>query len=294
MNDQAQTLRTITSRFPDPNFVPGGKNRKQRHCLAVTGGKGGVGKSNLALNLSLELGDLGNKVGLLDADFGLANIDLLCGVLPEFHLGHVVAGLKELGNITIPLSDNVDLIPGGSGIEELANFSLISRPHIFDQLREMEEAQDFMLIDTAAGIAENVSSVVAAASKILIVVTPEPTSIVDAYATIKVILRHSPGKPIAVIVNNVRGVGDAEHVFQSIDAAVRSFLNHRVEFLGMVPHDAQVQDAIREQIPVVRYAPDAPASRAIRLIAKQLHKHEPYESRLDEVRSFWEMLGKND
>jgi flagellar biosynthesis protein FlhG len=158
----------------------------------------------------------------------------------------------------------------------------------------MEESQDFMLIDTAAGIAENVSSVVTAASKILIVVTPEPTSIVDAYATIKVILRHAPGKAISVVVNNVKGVGDAEHVFQSIDAAVRSFLNHRVEFLGMVPHDSQVQDAIREQIPVVRYAPDAPASRALRLIAKQLHKHEPYESRLDEVRSFWEMLGKND
>lgn len=253
-----------------------------------------MGKSNLALNLALELGELGNKVGLLDADFGLANIDLLCGVLPEFHLGHVVAGLKELSNITIGLSDNVDLIPGGSGIEELANFSLISRPHIFDQLREMEETQDFMLIDTAAGIAENVSSVVAAASKILIVVTPEPTSIVDAYATIKVILRHSPGKAISVVVNNVKGVGDAEHVFQSIDAAVRSFLSHRVEFLGMVPHDAQVQDAIREQIPVVRYAPDAPASRALRLIAKQLHKHESYESNIDEVRSFWEMLGKND
>lgn len=294
MNDQAQTLRTITSRLPDTNFVPGGRTRKQRHCLAITGGKGGVGKSNLALNLALELGDLGNKVGLLDADFGLANIDLLCGVLPEFHLGHVVAGLKEVSNITIPLSDYVDLIPGGSGIEELANFSLISRPHIFDQLREMEETQDFMLIDTAAGIAENVSSVVAAASKILIVVTPEPTSIVDAYATIKVILRHSPGKPIAVVVNNVRGVGDAEHVFQSIDAAVRSFLSHRVEFLGMVPHDPAVQEAIREQISVVRYAPEAPASRAIRLIAKQLHKHEPYESKLDEVRSFWEMLGKND
>ena len=280
--------------MPDTNFVPGGRTRKQRHCLAITGGKGGVGKSNLALNLALELGDLGNKVGLLDADFGLANIDLLCGVLPEFHLGHVVAGLKEVSNITIPLSDYVDLIPGGSGIEELANFSLISRPHIFDQLREMEETQDFMLIDTAAGIAENVSSVVAAASKILIVVTPEPTSIVDAYATIKVILRHSPGKPIAVVVNNVRGVGDAEHVFQSIDAAVRSFLSHRVEFLGMVPHDPAVQEAIREQISVVRYAPEAPASRAIRLIAKQLHKHEPYESKLDEVRSFWEMLGKND
>jgi flagellar biosynthesis protein FlhG len=124
-------------------------------------------------------------------------------------------------------------------------------------------------------------------------VTPEPTSIVDAYATIKVLLRHSPGKRISIVVNNVKGVGDAEHVFQSIDAAVRSFLDHYVEFLGMIPHDPQVQDAIREQVPVVRAAPDAPASRAIRLIAKQLHREDRGSSSV-EVNSFWEAISKND
>lgn len=249
-----------------------------------------MGKSNLALNLALELGHLGKSVALLDADFGLANVDLLCGVLPNFHLGHVIAGIKQLAEIAIPLAPNVDLIPGGSGIEELANFSISSKPNLFAQVREMEDTLDFMLVDSAAGIAENVSSVVAAASEVIIVVTPEPTSIVDAYATIKVILRHSPGKPISIVVNNVKGVGDAEHVFQSIDAAVRSFLDHHAEFLGMIPHDSQVQDAIREQTPVVRAAPDSPASRAIRLIAKQLSKGGGSV----EVSSFWEALSKDD
>jgi flagellar biosynthesis protein FlhG len=290
MNDQAATLRTIASRRPGET-AHGAYSEKQRRCIAITGGKGGVGKSNLAVNLSLELGLLGNTVGLLDADFGLANADLLCGVLPKFHLGHVIAGLQPLNAITIPLSANVDLIPGGSGIEDLANFSFTSRPHILAQIREMEDSLSFMLIDSAAGIADNVSGVVSAASEVIIVVTPEPTSIVDAYATIKVILRHSPAKPISIVVNNVRGVGDAEHVFQSIDAAVRSFLDHHVEFLGMIPHDSQVQDAIREQVPVVRNAPDCPASRAIRLIAKQLHKSERKSA---EVSSFWEALTKND
>jgi flagellar biosynthesis protein FlhG len=289
MNDQAATLRTITSRWSGATL----RSNRARRCIAITGGKGGVGKSNLALNLSLELGQLGNKVGLIDADFGLANIDLLCGVLPKFHLGHVIAGIKPLDEIAISLSENVDLIPGGSGIEELCNFSLTSKPHVFEQVREMENSLGFMLIDSAAGIGESVSGVIAASSEVIIVVTPEPTSIVDAYATIKVLLRHSPGKAISVVVNNVKGVGDAEHVFQSIDAAVRSFLDHHVEFLGMIPHDAQVQDAIREQTPVVRAAPDAPASRAIRLIAKQLHR-EDRSSTSVEVSSFWEALSKND
>jgi flagellar biosynthesis protein FlhG len=294
MNDQATTLRTMASSAMAANMISNSApGTKPRRCLAVTGGKGGVGKSNLSVNLALELGSLGNRVGLIDADFGLANIDLLCGVVPEYHLGHVIAGLKELEEVTIGLSKNVALIPGGSGIEELANSSITSRPHIFAQMRQMEENLDYMLIDTAAGIADNVSGVLASASEIIIVVTPEPTSIVDAYATIKVILRHSPTRPIAIVVNNIVGIGDAEKVFQSISSAVFGFLNRHVDFLGMIPYDPQVKEAIREQTPVVRYAPQSPASRAIRLIAKQLNRQDRTDHRPSEIQSFWEMLAKN-
>jgi len=294
MEDQATTLRTIASTASAIKLMSRStQNSKQRRCLAITGGKGGVGKSNLAVNLAIELGALGNQVGLLDADFGLANVDLLCGVSPKFHLGHVVAGLKNLNDVMLELADNVKLIPGGSGVEELANFSLASRPQIFAQVRAMEEELNFMLVDTAAGIAENVSGVLSSASEVIIVVTPEPTSIVDAYATIKVILRHSPGKPISVVINNIIGIGDAEQIFQSISAAVRGFLDHHVEFLGMIPHDLQVQEAVREQVPVVQYAPNSPASRAIRLIAKQLNKQIRDTSNPSKVQSFWDMLAKN-
>lgn len=280
-----------------PALELGGKitpaSSKQMRCIAITGGKGGVGKSNLAVNLALELGSLSNRVTLLDADFGLANADLLCGVSPKFHLGHAIAGLKELDEITIRLSEKVSLIPGGSGVEALANFSLASKPHILAQLQAMEKSQDFMLIDTAAGIAENVLGVLISASEVIITVTPEPTSIVDAYATIKVILRHSPAKPISIVINNVVGVGDAEQVFQPISAAVHGFLNHRVEFLGMIPHDQQVPEAIREQIPIVQYAPGSPASRAIRLIAKQLHNQKLTGFKLSKAQSFWDTLAQN-
>lgn len=293
MNDQATTLRTMASNTSTVNLINrSAQTTKKRRCLAITGGKGGVGKSNLAVNLALELGLLGNQVALLDADFGLANDDLLCGISPKFHLGHVVAGFKELTEVTVALSENVRLIPGGSGVEELATFSIASRPHIFEQMREMEENLDFMLIDTAAGIGESVAGVLSSAEEVIIVVTPEPTSIVDAYATIKVILRHSPGKPISLVINNIVGIGEAEQVFQSFNAAVRGFLDHFVSFLGMIPHDSQVSEAIREQVPVTQYAPNAPASRAIRLIAKQLHKQSRHDSGSAEVRSFWNMLAK--
>jgi len=280
--------------MPGMRLAPNEANgTRRRRTLAITGGKGGVGKSNLAVNLALELGMLGDRVLLLDADFGLANVDLLCGVLPTFHLGHVVAGIKEISDITIDLSENVELIPGGSGVEELANLSVSARPQLLEKMRETEKNINFMLIDTAAGIADNVSGVLASASEIIVVVTPEPTSIVDAYATIKVILRTTLNKPIFVVINNVVGIGDAEQVFQSISSAVRGFLDFEVEFLGMIPHDPQVKDAVREQVPVVRYAPDAPASRAIRLIAKQLRKQRAQTTDLDEIQSFWDNLANN-
>lgn len=266
------------------------RNSRESRCVAITGGKGGVGKSNLAVNLSLELGLVGNQVALLDADFGLANADLLCGVSPSYHLGHVIQGLKSLDDIAIPLSDEVELIPGGSGIEELANFSLGSRPHILSQMQAMEEDLDYMVIDTAAGIAENVSGILAAASEIIIVVTPEPTSIIDAYATIKVILRHKKDSSIALVVNNAVGIGDAEQVFQSISTATREFLDHKIEFLGMVPADSQVTEAVRAQVPVTQFAPGCPASRAIRLIAKNLHKKLHQNPQAAGVLSFWEQF----
>lgn len=268
------------------------KNSRHSRCLAITGGKGGVGKSNLAVNLSLELGLLGNQVALLDADFGLANADLLCGVSPKYHLGHVIEGLKSLEEISIPLSEEVELIPGGSGIEELANFSLASRPALLLQMQALEENLDFMVIDTAAGISGNVSGILTSATEVIIVVTPEPTSIIDAYATVKVILRHRPDANISIIVNCVVGVGDAEHVFQSIRTASREFLEHEPEFLGMVPADPQVPEAVRNQMPVTRFDPSSPASRAIRLIAKQIHKRSQTDT-APSAESFWSLLGNN-
>ncbi|MET0752976.1 MAG: MinD/ParA family protein [Pyrinomonadaceae bacterium] len=303
MTDQASTLRFIASNAPSLGLFGAETEialeqtiqpRKKPRYVAITSGKGGVGKSNLSVNLALELGALDKKVALLDADFGLANIDLLLNISPQFHLGHVVKGLKDLSDITIDVTENVSLIPSGSGFDDLANVTLAIHSYLFAKLRAMEQNQDFILIDTAAGIAENVAGVVISAEEVIVVVTPEPTSIVDAYATIKLILRHSPGKQISIVVNSVVGVGDAERVFLQIHSAVRGFLGHEIEYLGMIPRDSNVGEAVREQVPVVQYAPDSPAARAIRLIAKQFQNRKTKETDFAvETQSFWEMIANN-
>lgn len=304
MDDQASTLRLMTSNATLPFSIPTAnqmnselstlpKTEKMR-CLAITGGKGGVGKSNLAVNLALELGNLGKRVSLLDADFGLANADLLCGISPQYHLGHFISGAKTLEEITVQLSDKVSLIPGGSGVEELSDFSVNSHSNLFKNLRNMEDSLDYMLIDTAAGIAKNVSGILRASAEVVIVATPDPTSVVDAYATIKTILRQSPNKPISVVVNNVSRLGDAEQVFQQLNSASMRFLNHQVEFLGMIPHDPQLSEAVRSQTPIVEYNSQSPASRAIRLIAKQLHNQIQQGFAFPiQTQSFWDTLTNN-
>ena len=296
MNDQATTLRRMVAvEGKETAAAAQGKetkkNRKTTRSLAITGGKGGVGKSNVAANLAVELGAQGNRVALLDADFGLANADLICGVSPKHHLGHVFSGEKELEEIVIKLSDKVDLIPGGNGIEELANISFAGQNYVFGKLKAIEEDLDFLLIDTAAGIADNVLGVLLAASEIVVVVTPDPASIVDAYATIKIVLRSAPSKPVWVLVNNVNSLGDAEQIFNQLKTAVECFLSQTVKLLGIVPNDVAVREAVREQTPVVRYAPEAPASRAIRLVARQLNKQKHDKSAYPtQIESFWDSL----
>jgi flagellar biosynthesis protein FlhG len=301
MNDQASTLRLMTAVAPSLNSpierkkaekTEPTKKTKNMHCLAITGGKGGVGKSNLAVNLALELGALGKQTMLLDADFGLGNADLLCGISPKYHLGHVIAGLVEPEDIQVSLSENVFLLPSGNGIEELANYSLTKHSYLLTKLQAMEDDLDFMVIDTAAGIAQNVVGVLTSAAEVIIVTTPDPTAMIDAYATIKVVLRNSPDKRISVVVNNVVGVGDAEQVFQQMSSAVKTFLKHKIEFLGMIPHDAQLVEAVRDQTPVVKYAPGSPSSRAVRLIAQQIN-HQTKKGFQFQAQSFWDMLAKS-
>lgn len=300
MKDQATTLRQMTSQNPvdgvfsksilfDKNVSPA---KRPARSIAITGGKGGVGKTNLSVNLTLELASLKKRVTLLDGDLGLANADLLCGINPEFHLGHFFSGKCTLEQAIIELEDNVKLIPGGSGVENLANFSIAHHALLLAELQAMEAASDYFLIDTAAGIGENVTGILRAASEVIVVTNAEPTAIVDAYATIKNIFQNMTGKKVWLVVNSVVNLRDAEQVFRQLNSAAMRFLNARLSFLGAIPHDDQLSEAVREQIPVVRYAPICPASRSIRIIARALNdKSEQLPANTGAgVDSFWSLF----
>jgi flagellar biosynthesis protein FlhG len=298
MIDQATTLRQMASQTASRQTAavsnPAGASRQAR-SIAVTGGKGGVGKSNFAVNLTLELAAQRKKVTLLDADLGLANADLLLGINPEFHLGHFFSGKCALDRVLIELGEGVRLVPGGSGVEALANISPSAQSLLLSELEALETESDFFIIDTAAGIGENVMGVVKAATEIVVVTTPEPTAIVDAYATIKVICQRTPEKPIWLVVNNVTTLADAEAVFRQLSSATERFLQNRLAFLGAMPHDEQLVEAVREQIPVVRYAPLAPASRSMRVITKYLiEQGQRFPTQTSPTSSFWLSLARNE
>jgi flagellar biosynthesis protein FlhG len=295
MKDQATTLRNIATLPMSDSFAGyennfNGKTIKSR-TIAITGGKGGIGKSNVAVNLSMELAALGRKVSLLDADFGLANADVLLGFNPQHHLGHVLTGQRQLNEIILEHNSGVRLIPGGSGIEHLANLSQTAHTRCVAELRAMEVRSDYMVIDTAAGIAGNVTGVLKAASEVVVVTTTEPTSVVDAYATIKVLHHHAPQKPIWILVNNASGTGDSQQVFSHLYSASQRFLSHYIEHLGTIPHDSELERAVRERTPVVVFAPNSSSSRAFRVIAKILDQHKPAASASEmKKNSFWENL----
>jgi flagellar biosynthesis protein FlhG len=298
MHDQATTLRRLApARKHAPNLIALTEQSKRPssvghpRSIAITSGKGGVGKSNVAVNVALELARGGWRVSLLDADLALANADVLLGLNPKYHLGHVLSGERSLAEVIVETSDGLRLIPGGSGIEGLANLSQAQQRRFIAELSAMEDESDFLIIDTPAGIAHNVTTILHAASAVIIVTTPDPTAVVDAYATLKVLHRASPAKPVWFVINDVVGIGDAEQTFAQIHAAAKRFLQHPLEHLGTIPRDAELAEAVRRQIPVLYYAPQSPASRSVRLIAKRLEEaHRSSTNAEDKSTSFWQSL----
>src|SRR5689334_1023958 len=169
--------------------------------VAVTSGKGGVGKTNFVINVALELGAIGRTVTVLDGDMAMANANVLLGITPTFHIGHVLTGQRSLEDVVIEVGHGVRLIPGSNGAEDMANLSYRQHRRFVAEMAAMENGSDFLFIDTPSGLGHNVMGVLCAASEVVVVTTPEPTAIIDAYAVIKTLHKHAPEKPIWVVVN---------------------------------------------------------------------------------------------
>jgi flagellar biosynthesis protein FlhG len=239
-------------------------------ALAVTGSKGGVGKSNLVANLAVSLARWGRQVMLVDGDLGLSNLDVLLGLIPTYNVEHLVRGEATLEDVLIDGPAGIHVLPAASGIPDLASLDDAARERLISLLAEGTATMDHLLIDTGAGLGSTTLSMQLAASRILLVTTPEPTSMVDAYASMKVIWAADPAKPIDLVVNEVADEDEALCVHEQLTNATEQFLAREPGYLGAVYSDPNVPEAVRRQTCLMEYAPDSPAGRCIERIALRL------------------------
>lgn len=243
--------------------------------IAVTSGKGGVGKTNLVVNVSVALRRAGQRVIILDADFGLANVDVFMGLNPTYHLGHVLQGSLPLSAIVQEGPEGVHLIPASSGIQELTNIDVHKRSEVLRQLDGILQGYDFLLIDTAAGISNNVINLLTVSSTVIIVCMPEPTAILDAYALIKVLVHRNRTPELFLVVNSAASGEEAQRVFERLSKIVKHFLGKSVSYLGFLPRDDKVSQALRRQVPVIVSYPSTRVSRCFTKITDSLLDRNP-------------------
>ena len=238
--------------------------------IAVASGKGGVGKSNLAANLAVALGESGARVLLVDADFAQANLDLLLGVHPRWDLQHVLSGEKQPEDIVLPAAKNVKLVPASSGVPDLAELDDYRREFLLRALSQLEGDVDLVLLDLASGVSNTVTSLCHAAHEVIVVTTPELPAFSDAYALIKLLHQQGRMRPPHLVVSMTSPEDEADETAHRIRLVARRFLQQEVEYLGSVPFDPAVSRAVRRQEPVVTAFPQSPAAVAYRGLAGRL------------------------
>ncbi|MEI8194442.1 MAG: MinD/ParA family protein [Phycisphaerae bacterium] len=286
--DQATRLRQIARRV-----------QPHAQTIAITSGKGGVGKTNLAANLAATLASMQRRVILLDADLGLANADILCNVQPRYNLAHVVAGQRTLDEVIAPVplpglpsaQGMLSLIAGASGLARMADLPEADRALLVEQLEMLPQAADVVIIDTGAGIGRNVLSFAAPADHVTVVTTPEPTAITDAYAVIKVLARAGATGKISIMVNQVRSRDEARIVHERIASVTRQFLGADISFAGYVVSDPVVPLSVRKRACFVAEYPNSAAAQCIRAWANRIdHNVDVAAYAVPAPRSFFSRL----
>jgi len=287
MEDQAEKLREIMKRKKSGAGVsrrtlseePDKASDKAR-IITVTSGKGGVGKTNLSVNMALAFARLGKKVTVMDADLGLANVNVMLNMIPKYNLYHVIKKQKTIREILVETEYGISIVAGASGFSQIANMGEEDRKDFIAELETLSNA-DIIIIDTSAGVSSNVLDFIAAADDAVIITTPEPTAITDAYGIIKIIATEyeTLNMGLKLVVNRAKGAAEAKSVADRMINIAGQFLNLKVDYLGFIYDDAAVPQAVLRQKPFMVVDPKCKASICVQHIVDRMDRNKPGESR---------------
>jgi len=285
--DQAGTLRMMREQLSDP---PGALNMPATRVLSITSGKGGVGKTAVVSNVAVTLAKRGRKVLIIDADLGLANIDVVLGLSPQFNLNHFFNGEKSLGEVMIEGPYGLKILPAGSGVQKFTHLDSQLKMRLIESLDALEEQFDVVLIDTEAGISDNVTYFNVAAQDILVVTTPEPTAITDAYALMKLLSTQYHQKRFLLTVNSVRGADEGLDVFEKLTMVSGRYLDIYLDYLGCIPFDKKMHDSVRKQTVMVDLFPEHKVAKAFVELAESLIDAPANNQAQGTLQFFWKQF----
>jgi flagellar biosynthesis protein FlhG len=283
--DQTTTLRQAVAVKAPGRIV---------RVVAVTSGKGGVGKTNVTANLAVALAHLGRRVMVLDADLGLGNLDVLLGLTPKFSLADVLSGQRRLREVLVPGPGGITVLPAGSGFQNLTALSDHQIRELQSEMDELQEETDILLIDTGAGIGRNVTSFATMAQDIIVVAAPEPTSLTDAYALMKVLSTQYGERRFRLLVSMTRSLTDGQDVYRKLSLVAERFLHISINFLGSIPFDPRLAEAVCQQRPLVELYPQSKAAQAFLGLAHDLAEWPLPESPKGGLQFFWQSLLRKD